>query len=308
MNKINFVPHPYYDLHKETSTGLPTTYYVETAMACNLACPECVIGVDKVNRKKGYMSFENFKIISEKIKPYAKLVYLHKWGEPLLNKKICDMIDQVSTYAHAHISTNALLLNEQKSENLVRSGLGTLIISIDGMSQNVYEKYRVGGKVEKCIDNIRLLQSLNQKFNNNICIIGQFIVFRHNEHEVQQFLDFCDEIKIKPILKKPYIRFGSMVEPLNEDFHRERYNETELLDVISKCPHADGTMTITVSGELLLCSQDYNADFNLGNVLDPNMTIKKIWNNFKYLNLRKDIKNKKPPKICTDNCMIYTPK
>ena len=217
------------------------------------------------------------------------------------------MIEDVSTYAHAHISTNALMLNEQKSENLVRSGLGTLIISIDGMSQSVYEKYRVGGKVEKCIDNIRLLQSLNQKFNNNIDIIGQFIVFRHNEHEVQQFLDFCNEIKIKPILKKPYIRFGSMVEPLNKDFHRKRYNETELLDVISKCPHADGTMTITVSGELLLCSQDYNADFNLGNVLDPNISIEKIWKNSKYLNLRDSIKNKKPPKICTDNCMIYTP-
>ena len=64
MNKINYVPRPYYELHEETSEGLPTTYYVETAMACNLACPECVIGVDKVNRKKGYMSFKNFKIIS----------------------------------------------------------------------------------------------------------------------------------------------------------------------------------------------------------------------------------------------------
>jgi len=308
MNKKNFSPFPYYSLHNETPNGLPTTYYIETAMACNLACPECVIGVDKVNRKKGYMSYENFETISNKIKPYAKLVYLHVWGEPLLNKNICKMIDHVSSYAHAHISTNALMLNEKKAEDLVRSGLGTLIISIDGMTQTVYEKYRVGGDVKKCIDNIKLLQSLNKKFNNNIEVIGQFIVFRHNEQEVQNFLDFCNEINIKPVLKKPYIRFGSMVEPLNEDFHRERFEKDDLLQEISKCPHADGTMTITVSGELLLCSQDYNADFKLGNILDKDMTTEKIWKDYKYKTIRENIKSKKPPKICTDNCMIYTPK
>ena len=45
---------------------------------------------------------------------------------------------------------------------------------------------------EKIIENISLLKSLNQNFNYNICIIGEFNVFIHNEHEVNLFLDFCN--------------------------------------------------------------------------------------------------------------------
>ena len=32
--------------------------------------------------------------------------------------------------------------------------------------------------------------------------------------------------------------------------------------------HAHGTMTITANGQLLLCAQDYNGDWNIGNILD----------------------------------------
>ena len=41
-----------------------------------------------------------------------------------------------------------MLIDEKVAEKLITSGLGTLI-SIDGYSQNVYEKYRIGGKVKK---------------------------------------------------------------------------------------------------------------------------------------------------------------
>lgn len=47
---------------------LPNIFYFETVLACNLACPECVIGVDAVQRTKKIMKLHEFEIICNKIK------------------------------------------------------------------------------------------------------------------------------------------------------------------------------------------------------------------------------------------------
>ena len=51
------------------------------------------------------------------------------------------MITLTSKYAHPHLSTNGILIDQMKAEQIITSGLGTMIISIDGMSQEIYEKY-----------------------------------------------------------------------------------------------------------------------------------------------------------------------
>ena len=67
-------------------------------------------------------------------------------------------------------------------------------------------------------------------------------------------------------------------------------------------------MTITVNGKLLLCPQDYNGEWPLGNMLDEESTVESLWNNAYYRSIRKDkIMKKCPPEICTDRCMIYNP-
>lgn len=55
------------------------------------------------------------------------------------------MVEITADFAHAHIMTHGLLLEGNKGFELVDAGLGTLIFSIDGVSQDVYEIYRVGG-------------------------------------------------------------------------------------------------------------------------------------------------------------------
>ena len=63
------------------------------------------------------MKLDEFKIISKKLEKHANLIYLHKWGEPLMNKNIFDMIEISSKYAHTHISTNGMLIDEKKLKN-----------------------------------------------------------------------------------------------------------------------------------------------------------------------------------------------
>ena len=87
-------------------------------------------------------------------------------------------------------------LSEEKCDELIKSGVGTVIVSIDGVSQNVYEQYRIGGKVEKVFENISYLNEANKKYGNHVALLPQFIVFEHNYHEVEVFKKFCED-KIK---------------------------------------------------------------------------------------------------------------
>ena len=70
----------------------PRNFAIETVLGCNLRCPDCAIGGDIVTRKKGYLSFDRFKIVMDKIGPYVNYLYLHLWGEPMLNPEIVSII------------------------------------------------------------------------------------------------------------------------------------------------------------------------------------------------------------------------
>ena len=76
---------------------------------------------------------------------------MHNWGEPFLNPDILPMV----RYARKNrigttISSNLNLVNrgEEFLEEVVESGLDHLTVSIDGTTQDVYEAYRKGGRLE----------------------------------------------------------------------------------------------------------------------------------------------------------------
>ena len=71
-------------------------------------------------------------------------------GEPYLNPEFLDMVKFANTKKiYTATSTNAHYLNDANARKTIESGLDRLIISIDGTTQEVYEQYRVGGKLEK---------------------------------------------------------------------------------------------------------------------------------------------------------------
>ena len=145
---------------KDFNQLTPVTFIVETVLGCDLKCPECAVGGNRITKKKGWMRFEQFKIIADKIRPFCTLLFLHHNGEPMLNRDIYKMLEYASSFTDTNISTNGQSLTEETAEKLVKSGVTDIIVSIDGFSQKVYEQYRVGGSAGKALWALKMAVSL----------------------------------------------------------------------------------------------------------------------------------------------------
>jgi MoaA/NifB/PqqE/SkfB family radical SAM enzyme len=126
-----------------------------------LHCPLCPAGVGDASRTKAILSFNLFKKIVDEVGDYVYSVNFTNWGEPLLNKHLAKMIMYCKRVKHipfVRFDTNLnVTLTESEWERLLLSGLDMLSVSIDGVTQETYEKYRRGGNLEKVIDNLKLL-------------------------------------------------------------------------------------------------------------------------------------------------------
>lgn len=152
---------------KPIQWGYPVSISFEPTTSCNLRCPECPSGLRAFTRPTGMLENDFFKRTIDEI--HKELLYLifYFQGEPYLNPAFLDMVK----YAHRKkiytaTSTNAHYLTDEMARKTIESGLDRLIISIDGTTQDVYEQYRVGGKLNKVLEGARNIVKWKKELNS----------------------------------------------------------------------------------------------------------------------------------------------
>ena len=191
--------------------------------ACQLHCPGCMHSLKY--KEKNYwgadiLPWDSFKKNIDSYAPYAFNCLMYYYGEPFLNNKTAEMIKYVRKFCvPVTISTNLSI--DINSESIVSSGLDTLICSIDGASQENYEKYRRGGNIEKVKYNLLNLSAEKRHQNRkNPNIIWQFLTFKHNEKEVLKAKKIAEESGVSQFLvAKPY---------------SVKYDDKDIIEITSK--------------------------------------------------------------------------
>ena len=199
------------------------------------------------------------------------------------------------------ISTNASLLNEEASRRIIQSELDFLVVAIDGISKETYDKYRVGGNFEVVIDNLkRFIQIRNSLNSRKPYVEWQFVVFGHNEHEIKQAKRIAKEIGVDNITFRPA---GVEMNEKTVDFVPDSSKYKAITSPLSKrsdCRYLWTTATVYYNGDVAACCNDYYADSGFGNIVDTKFD--KIWNCEKFQEARKIIKygthGIKPSNIC----------
>lgn len=284
----------------------PKIFTIETSVVCELKCPECALGSGLLKRKKGFMPFEKFKIIADKIRPLnPAYLYLHMYGEPMLNPDIIRIINYASTFSKTNISTNGMAMTEKMAEDLITSGVTDVIVSIDGFSQQVYEAYRKGGDVQKACVALEMLAKYNQKHGNRVILKPQFVVFKHNQHEIGLFNKYCTALGLTPLFKAPHLRKPSLYQ--NSDYlELARKSLPDLASqrqAMKECGDPREVFTIQVDGSVIVCCYDYAGQTTFGNIFEQD--VMEIWNSPTYRTFRWNIIAGNAPDFCINNCLLY---
>lgn len=172
---------------------LPSCAHIEITNTCNLKCIMC--DYTNMTRAKGIMSFETYQLALKQCKEAGiAVIKLYTVSEPLLHKDLEKFIVYAKNKGfYVEISTNALLLDEQKAKSILETEVDSILISFSGYDKESYESVYLGGKYEKVIQNIKFLQScaLNNNFKTLITVVGTNLdneFFAQNTEKTKQML------------------------------------------------------------------------------------------------------------------------
>lgn len=285
-------------LKNQHAFGMPTNLLIEPTNICNLKCPGCPTGAGILSRPKGHMSFDNFKKIIDEAGGTLEMIMLWNYGEPLLNKDIFKMIKygrnkniRVVTSTNAHFLPGNI-------NNLIESKINKITISLDGASKETYEKYRQNGDFNKVFESIK---SLCKEKPKDLFVELQFIIMRHNEHEVPKIKQLAKEIKVDRLSLKSVWFLDKRLKEKYIDLLPQNKKYQRKLEKSGYCIRPWYHMTIQWNGDVAPCCYDANCHINLGNVFRSG--VRGVWNGEKFKNFRKvmkrQYKGEKIIKICS---------
>ncbi len=291
--------------------GLPISISFEPTTSCNLRCPECPSGLRSFSRPTGMLQKNFFRETIDDI--HQQLIYLifYFQGEPYLNPDFLEMVSYASSKKiYTATSTNGHYLTDENARKTIESGLDRLIISIDGTTQDVYQKYRIGGNLNKVLEGASNIVKWKKKLKSKTpFVFFQFLVVKHNEHQIEEIKQLAkeigvDEVRFKTAQVYDYENDPNQLIPTIDKYSRYKKNisgtftpKNKLANQCWKLWHAN---VITWDGLVVPCCFDKDATHQLGNLAHE--SFKKIWKNTQYKAFRSSImKSRKNIDICA-NC------
>ncbi len=296
-------------LKRPVQWGMPVVMEIEPTTSCNLRCPQCPSGLREFTRNTGMLDLPLYKKIIDEIHPELIYLILYFQGEPFLNTQFLEFVKYAAQKKiYTATSSNAHYFTDAMAKATIESGLDRLIISIDGVDQESYQKYRVGGKLEKVLEGTQNLLKWKKKLGKTTPhIIWQFIAFKHNEHQIPEIKRLAkemgvDELGIKTAQIYDYQTSDTFI-PNNEDL--SRYKKTEKgyeikNELLNQCWRMWRGSVITWDGLVVPCCFDKDATHRFGDISTESFG--QVWRSETYQNFRRAIlKSRKEIDICK-NC------
>ncbi len=295
---------------KPVQWGYPISISFEPTTSCNLRCPECPSGLRSFTRPTGMLQNDFFTETIDQLEKDLLYLVFYFQGEPYLNPSFLNMVNYASSKKiYTATSTNAHYLNDANAKRTIESGLDRLIISIDGTTQETYEQYRIGGKLEKVLDGARNIVKWKKQLKSKTpFVVFQFLVVKHNEHQVDAVKVLAKEIGVDDVWFKTaqiydYENDPNDLIPTIDKFSRYRKTADGTVfkgKLSNHCWRLWHDPVITWDGLVAPCCFDKDAQHQLGNLRDK--SFKEIWKNGEYTRFRSQIlKGRKNIDICS-NC------
>ena len=245
--------------------NFPLFIDIETTNACNFRCTFCSTTLIPKDQQVFIDEKIVYKIIDEGKELGLYGVKFNMRGEPTLHPKLCDFVRYAvnAGLIDVYFNTNGSRLTDEKSIEIIESGLTRITFSFEGYEKEYYEKTRVRGNFESVVGNIRRFYELREELKSStpkIRISG--VLLPEMKQNLDEYIKFW----------QPYADQVSTNDYIEEDEDKHR-----LKNVKSKwaCNQLWQRMGVWWDGTILSCNQDYFADLGLGNLNE--ISLKEAW-------------------------------
>jgi hypothetical protein len=174
---------------------LPGRMFIECTAACNISCHQACCapetGITRT-RQAGMLDVELFRRVVDEAGPSLGRIDFFNYGEAFLHKRAVEMCEYIkSRFPHVYLytSTNGLALSESQARRLVHSGIDEVTFSIDGATQESYEKYRGRGRLDVALATLAAMADEKRRSGRDLPFLNwRYILFKWNDSDEEMSL------------------------------------------------------------------------------------------------------------------------
>jgi len=269
----------------------PFVIHIDPTNACNFRCVFCPTGdlelLKTINRPKGTMHLAFFTKLIDDIGEFdtkIKKLQLYKDGEPLLNKKLPEMIayaKQKQVADKIETTTNGALLTPEKSAALIESGLDGIRISIEHVNDQGYKEITQNfSDFKKIRSNVKNLFELKQQAKSDLKIHVKIVDAELTDGEKQKFYDdfytISDTINIDSLMDWDGSDTYGRDFAMGQDLKTSMNGVTKLNSDRSVCSSPFKSLAVNFNGQVSVCCVDWGLDTLIGDANEDSLI--EIWN------------------------------
>ena len=244
----------------EASSRYPAVLKVDLSPLCNLSCPVCVHaapGDNPVLREQRFephqrMTTEQFQRIATEVAGYTCAASLYYLGDPLTHPDLDDICRIARAAAlNVHVSSNfSFTLSDARIRSLLMCGITHLTVCVDGLTQETYARTRIGGRLERVLDNLRRLTAFKAQLRlERPRIEVQFLKFKHNEHEVDAARAHFRQLGVD----QTFVTWGAVHNYTELDVVAQRTGGPLEEGLLPRCWWPYASMLIRYDGDVIPC-------------------------------------------------------
>jgi len=303
----------------------PFVYNIETTNACNMRCEMCP-RTTMMTRPIETMKPELFARVISQLSPYTeaewanwqdfvevkynisrndvsenhfflhvipKVIVLHGYGDPLLDKSIPDYVAMMTKKGLlSYFSCNPANINMERTVETFENGLDYIKYSVESVDDLRHKEVRgLQSNFSESYKNIVKLLDIKAQRNLNTTIIITMINL-NKPWQQEEFEKVKDAFKGMDV----YVYLKSQ----DQQWYEDNKQETQSIHWIEFCQFPWSSMTVKSNGESAECVEDFNNEIVLGDVNTESLY--DIWNGEKYKQFRLNHFDLKPGIKCSEQC------
>jgi MoaA/NifB/PqqE/SkfB family radical SAM enzyme len=277
--------------------ALPPVVQVEPTNACNLACPLCPTGAGILPRPRGAMAWETFETLLAETGDEAIAYYLYGFGEPFLHPELLRMVEASARRGVLTLTTTNghYVRTEEEALAVVDAGLTTLLVALDGATQETYAAYRQGGDVERvkrCVSLLR--EARDRRGARHPYLAVRSVVNRQNEQDLPEIERLARDLGADMFTCKSLgclshgEEYGSF-EPERRELRRfEHDGEGRRRRGAFRCEFPFRQPTVFWDGTVVGCEYDHERERAFGKVGER--PFRELWNGGNARALRREVR------------------